>query len=342
MLAGLGAGLATLVLLAAVLLGGGWLAAKAPGPSAAKGRETVVILRRGAGLAEIAGALKRAGVIRSDLLFIATAQFGGRRQLKAGEYAFASRASLARVLAKVRAGDVVHHRITVPEGITAEQVVAILNGSPILTGSVSVPPEGSVLPDTYDVARGESRARVLERMIAARDRFVAQLWSRKRPGLPYTSAQQVSTLASLVERETSVAAERPRVAAVYLNRLRDGMRLGADPTVIYGITRAGPLGRPLSLKDLQTNTPYNTYLNPGLPPTPIGNPGRASLAAVMDPAQTQELYFVADGTGGHVFASTLDQHNKNVAAWRRIEHTRATTATKVTTDAPTSPASEHR
>ncbi len=291
------------------------------GPAARQGQATTVILRRGGGLAEMASSLNRAGVVRAPQLFIAAAELSGAsRRLKAGEYSFRSHASLAEVLHKIRAGDIVHHRITIPEGIPAVQVAAILNASDVLTGEIPTPPEGSVLPETYEVVRGDARATVLQKMMDARDRVVALLWSQRKPGLPFSTPEQAVTLASIVEKETALASERPRVAAVYINRLRANMKLQADPTVIYGITAGAPLGRGLRESELLTPTAYNTYTNFGLPAGPIGNPGRASLAAVMDPPETQELYFVADGTGGHVFAKTYDEQARNVAHWRQIEH----------------------
>lgn len=342
-LAGLGAALATLALLAGLIAILGWVTYSLPGPAARHGRETAVILRKGAGVQEIGAALKRAGVVRSELAFIVAAELsGGSRRLRAGEYAFAARSSLKAVLARIRSGRIVHHRITVPEGLTSQQVVAILDRSPVLTGSVPIPPEGALLPETYEVTRGEQRAAVLQRMMDARDRLLVQLWMHRRPGLPYTRVSQAVTLASIVERETAVPAERPRVAAVYLNRLRQGMRLDADPTVAYGVDKSGPLGRALTRQDLQTNTPYNTYLNPGLPPGPIANPGRASLAAVMDPPNTDELYFVADGSGGHAFAKSLTDHSRNVAQWRALQALRAASTGQETPLVRPAPPAEHR
>lgn len=345
LLAGLSAAFLTLGVVAVLALLGAFAAYQLPGPSARQGRETTVVFRKGSGVSEIASALRRAGVVRSDLAFIAAAQLtGGSRRLRAGEYAFPSRSSLSAVLARIRSGKVVHHRLTVPEGLTSQQVADIVNRAAVLVGVAPAPPEGSLLPETYEIVRGEQRATVLQRMKDARDKLLVQLWMRRRSGLPYTSVGQAVTLASIVERETAVAAERPRVAAVYLNRLKQGIRLDADPTVAYGVDKRGPMGRPLSRADLQTDTPYNTYMHTGLPPTPIGNPGRASLAAVMDPPHTQELYFVADGSGGHVFASTLAEHNANVARWRKLEQTRraASLAATPQSAAPAAAPLEHR
>ncbi len=319
-----------------------------PGPARAP---TTVVLRPGAGLAEIGEALERAHAVGSGPVFMAAAQLSGdARRLRPGEYLLPARASLAQVIRRIRSGEVVRHRITIPEGWSAQQVMDALHASPLLTGDAPAPPEGAVLPETYDVVRGESRAAVLGRMMDARDRVLAELWAHRRAGLPYTGAQQAVILASIVEKETAVPAERARVAAVYVNRLQRGMNLDADPTLIYGITHGLPLGRGLTANELVTPGPYNSYLNAGLPPTPIGNPGRASLAAVMDPPNTDELYFVANGTGGHSFASTLEAQSANVATWRAWEkaHPRpaATTTTHVvsrtTTVAAPPPPREHR
>lgn len=326
----LGAG-ATLALLFVGALLLGVLAYTAPGPKAAAGDATTVILRKGAGLSEIAATLKGAHVIASPAVFLAASQLtGAARRLKPGEYRIPSRASLSAVLRRIRSGEIVHHRITVPEGLTSQQVVDILVASDVLTGDAPVPAEGALLPETYDVVRGENRAAVLQRMLDARDRLLGELWAGRRSGLPYANPDEAVILASIVEKETALAAERPRVAALYLNRLRLGMKLDADPTVIYGVDRGLPLGRGLTLTELRTDTPYNTYARAGLPPTPIANPGRASLAAVMDPPNTDELYFVADGTGGHAFARTLAEQDVNVAKWRIIEHARKTTVRTTT------------
>jgi UPF0755 protein len=296
------------------------VAYEGPGPKARQGGSTTVILRRGGGLAEMASSLSRAGAIRAPQLFIAAAELSGAaRKLRAGEYNFPSYASLAAVLHKIRIGDVVHHRITIPEGIPAVQVAQILNASDVLTGEIPTPAEGSVLPETYEVVRGDTRASVLQKMVDARDRVLADLWSQRKPGLPFSTPEQAVTLASIVEKETAVPSERPRVAAVYVNRLKTNMKLQADPTVIYGVTAGAPLGRGLRESELTTPTPYNTYVNFGLPPGPIGNPGRAALAAVMDPPDTDELYFVADGSGGHIFSKSYDEQARNVTRWRAIE-----------------------
>jgi len=223
----------------------------------------------------------------------------------------------------VRAGDVVRHVITIPEGMTSQAVADLLASSPILTGVAPAPPEGAVLPETYQVERGEDRAAVLQRMMDERDSLVARLWAQRQPDLPFADPEEAVILASVVEKETGVASERPRVAAVFVNRLRKGMRLESDPTIIYGLTGGKPLGRGLKLSEITAPTPYNTYVIDGLPPTPIANPGREALAAVMDPPKTDDLFFVADGSGGHAFSSTYEQHLKNVQRWRGVEKAKA-------------------
>ena len=328
-LAAMGAGGLTIRGLVAVLVVAGalWIY-QGPGPSARSGEVTNVVLRRGASLPEIASTLEQAGVIRSSSLFLTAAQTtGAARRLKAGEYEFPSRASLRQVLARIRDGKIVRHQVTVAEGLTSDMVVDILMRAPELTGTVPTPPEGSILPETYQVERGEDRAAVLQRMMDDRDELLDALWAKRQPDLPFKTKEEAVTLASIVEKETGVASERPRVAAVFINRLRQGMRLGSDPTIIYGLTRGRPLGRGILLSELQRQTPYNTYLIDGLPPTPIANPGRAALAAVLDPPKSNELYFVADGTGGHVFAATYEEHERNVAKWRQVERSKAAART---------------
>jgi len=302
-----------------------------PGPAAQRGEVTTVVLRRGAGSSEIANALDAAGAIGSPTLFKAAARLtGAAPKLKAGEYEFASGASMASVMKKIERGEVVRHFVTVPEGVTSARVAEILNASPVLEGAVSAPPEGSVLPETYDVHRGEDRAAVLKRMTDAQDRLRAELWPKRQSGLPVDTWDEAVNLASIVEKETGVASERPRVAAVFVNRLKRGMKLESDPTIIYGLTRGVPLvdaqGRRRGLRrsELERPNPYSTYQIAGLPPTAIANPGRQSIAAVLNPPESDELFFVADGTGGHAFARTFDEHLRNVARWRAVERQRAT------------------
>ena len=293
---------------------------RAPGPVARQGQDTTVILRHGASVAEISADLKRAGVVGSAPIFAALTEItGSGRKLKAGEYEFASRASILDILDKLRNGKIVHHFVTLPEGITSDEVAEVLTNNPVLTGSAPTPPEGSVLPETYSVERGEDRSAVLQRMMTARDKLLAKLWATRRPDLPYKTQEDAVTLASIVEKETALADERPRIAGLFINRLKKGMRLETDPTVIYGLTRGRSLGHGLRESEMHSNTPYNTYIISGLPPGPIANPGKDALAAALQPADTTELYFVADGTGGHVFASTFEEHEKNVQRWRQIE-----------------------
>jgi UPF0755 protein len=293
-----------------------------PGPRATQGQATTVILERGRGAPGIARVLSRAGVIRSQTLFMLTAKLAGG-SLKAGEYAIGSGESMSAIIGDLKAGRVVRHFVTVPEGWTSAMAAQAVNASPVLTGTAPTPPEGAILPETYEVQRGDDRAKVIARMQQAQDKLLDQLWEKRKPGLPFATPEQAVILASIVEKETGVAAERPRVAAVFENRLKAGMRLESDPTVIYGVSKGAPLGRGLTVSELAAATPYNTYRIAGLPPTPIANPGRAALEAVLDPPDSNELYFVANGTGGHEFASTYEAHQKNVARWRQIERERA-------------------
>ncbi len=340
--AGMAGALATLALVVALFAGLSLWVYDGKGPKARNGPSTTVILRRGAGVSEIGASLQQAGVIRSAPLFLAAAQVtGAARHMRAGEYAFPSRASLRDVIGRLRRGLVVHHRITIPEGLSSRQAVDVLNRSDVLTGPAPLPPEGSLMPETYEVVRGQTRASLLKRMMDDRERLLATLWANRQPGLPFADADQAVALASIVEKETALAAERPHVASVYINRLRQGVRLEADPTVIYGLTNgAGPLGHGLRASELAAPGAYNTYLNAGLPPTPIDNPGRASLAAVLDPSPGADLYFVADGGGGHVFAKTLAEHQKNVARWRVFEKRQA--ESQALAGAPIPPPLEHR
>ena len=290
------------------------------GPAARSGDSTTVILKPGSGVSEIAAELNRDGVIRFSSLFVIAAKVSGAgKHMRAGEYDFPTHASMALIMQKIRKGDIVRHWITIPEGYTSEAAVDVLTNSDVLTGSAPIPAEGSILPETYEVRRGDDRGAVLQRMMTARDDLLKTLWPQRQPGLPFQTPEQAMTLASIVEKETGLASERPRVAAVFVNRLEKGIRLQTDPTVIYGLTQGRPLGRGLRESELQQPTPYNTYLINGLPPGPICNPGRAAIAAVLDPPHTTELYFVASGAGGHVFSSTLDEHNTNVAHYRQVE-----------------------
>jgi UPF0755 protein len=308
-------------LAAVLILAGGfaWLA-YGPGPAAKEGgQSTTVILKRGSNLPQISEALAEAGVIRLPFTFAVLAKAtGGGGHLRAGEYAVPAHASVSDILAMIRAGKIVHHFITVPEGLSSAQVADLLNANPVLSGDAPIAEEGWVMPQTYDAERGQDRAEVVQQMVAAQKKLVADLWAERAPGLPYRTPEQALAMASIIEKETAVPAERPHVASVYLNRLAKGMRLESDPTIIYGITKGRPLGRSLTHADVLDPTPWNTYAVAGLPPTPIANPGRAAIEAALHPARTGDFYFVADGSGGHVFAETYDQHQKNVARWRSI------------------------
>jgi len=291
-----------------------------PGPKATEGASTTVILAPGSGVTEVAADLRRGGVVGSETVFVLAAEVtGAAHRLKAGEYAFPSQASLHSVITAITEGRVVRHFVTIPEGVTSQVVMETLMRADFLTGVVAAPAEGAVLPETYEARRGDDRSAVLKRMMDARDRVLATLWAHRRADLPYRSPEEAVILASIVEKETAKPEERPRIAAVFINRLKSGVRLESDPTVVYGLTGGRVLGHGLTKSELQSQTPYNTYLIAGLPPTPIANPGRASLAAALDPMSTSDLYFVADGTGGHVFSSTFAEHLQNVAKWRVIE-----------------------
>jgi UPF0755 protein len=316
---------ATFSLFLIIAIIAGWSVFYAPGPAARDGESTIVTLPSGAGVNAIAANLKAAGVIRSTDMFKAAATLtGADRKLRAGEYEVPDRASLRSVLVLLVEGKVVRHYVTLPEGWSSAQAVDILMDQPLLTGEVAATPEeGSLWPDTYEISRGETRASVIARMTTAQSENLARLWAARSPRTVVRSPEEAVILASIVEKETGVAAERPRVAAVFSNRLRIGMRLESDPTIVYGLTQGRPLGRGIRRSELERQTAWNTYQIDGLPPTPIANPGREALAAVLNPPATNELYFVADGSGGHAFASTFDEHLANVARWREIERRKA-------------------
>jgi UPF0755 protein len=294
---------------------------KAPGPPARNGQQSIVLIRPGTGGAGIARTLEAAGVISSPTLFEFEVRLKGEgAELKAGEYAIPSGASMAEIAAILISGKVVEHKLTIPEGFTSQMAFNVVKANKVLVGKPgAVPPEGSLLPDTYLFTRGTTRAQLLTRMHRAQLRFLAKVWPKRAPGLPLKTAQEAVILASIVEKETALPPERPHVAAVFENRLRLGMKLQSDPTIIYGITKGYPLGHSILQSELSAATPYNTYVINGLPPTPICNPGRASILAVLHPLKSKDLYFVADGQGGHVFAATIAQQDRNVARWRQIQ-----------------------
>jgi peptidoglycan lytic transglycosylase G len=293
---------------------------EAPGPLP---EDKLVNIPRGLGIRDIADLLQREGVIDQPYVFMGgVIVLKARGELKYGEYQFGKQASVAEVVDTITEGKVVQHGLTVPEGLTSEQIVARLLENDVLTGQIrEIPREGTLLPETYKFTRGMTREQIVQRMQQAHRRVLQEVWERRMPDLPIKTPEQLVTLASIVEKETGRPEERTRVAAVFVNRLKGRMRLQSDPTIIYGLTGGkGSLGRPILRSEIDQPTPYNTYVVDGLPPGPIANPGRASLEAAANPARTKELYFVADGTGGHVFSDNYAEHQKNVARLRSIEH----------------------
>lgn len=314
----LGGLLASLLLLGAGLALYTLEAFRGPGPLSA---DTVVYIPRGTSVGGIAERLEEAGVIEDALVFrFGVRLLGVTRRLKAGEYLFPATVSMRGVVDLLLEGKTVMRRITLPEGVTSAEAAALIEAADGLEGSLAaIPAEGSLLPETYHFERGDSREQLVARMQVALRVALDELWSQRAPDLPLATPEEALTLASIVEKETGVPEERPLVASVFINRLRNGMRLQSDPTVVYALTGGnGPLGRALTRRDLELPSAYNTYLVDGLPPGPIANPGRASLEAVLNPAESEYLYFVADGSGGHAFAKTLEEHNRNVAKWRQI------------------------
>jgi UPF0755 protein len=285
--------------------------------------DKVVNIPRGLGIRDIADVLQREGVIDQPYIFMGSViALKARGELKYGEYQFSKHASIADVVDTIIEGKVVQHAFTVPEGLTSEQIVARLLESTALTGQIKeIPREGTLLPETYRFTRGMTREQIIQRMQQAHRRVLQDVWEHRMPDLPVKTPEQLVTLASIVEKETGRPDERTRVAAVFVNRLKTRMRLQSDPTIIYGLTGGkGSLGRPIQKNEIDQPTPYNTYVIDGLPPGPIANPGRASLEAAANPARTKEIYFVADGSGGHLFSDNYTEHQKNVARLRGIEH----------------------
>lgn len=287
--------------------------------------DRVVEIPFGSGVSKIADILAEKGVIDNPLAFRIVLRFNKLGQnLKAGEYLFPAGVTPKKVARILSDGKSILHRVTFAEGLTSTEMIGILNGEVDLKGIVmQTPVEGSLLPETYSFPKGLMRKEIVEQMQFQMTYELNELWAKRQDNLPFKTREEAVILASIVEKETGVSMERAKVAGVFVNRLKKKMRLQSDPTVSYGITLGkGALGRPLSRKDLKTETDYNTYVIRGLPPTPICNPGLASLAAVLNPAETDALYFVADGSGGHAFAKTLKQHNRNVAKWRKIERSK--------------------
>lgn len=308
--------LLAILLLACGALYGGARQYDAPGPlTAAK----ILVIPKGAGVREVGTLLAADGVVDSGIVFAAGTYLTGRRALKAGEYEFPAGVSPAAAADLIDSGKVYRHKLTIPEGLTGAQIVALIDAAPALDGAIdAMPVEGTLLPDTYFYVMGNTRQELLTRMHRAMEKALATEWAARAPNLPLASPAEAVTLASIVEKETAKPDERARVAGVYIERLKQDMKLQADPTVIYVLTQGGakPMDHVLGHDDLAVDSPYNTYLYKGLPPTPIDNPGLASLHAALQPDDRGELYFVANGSGGHAFAKTLEEQNKNVAKLR--------------------------
>lgn len=317
----------TFLLVLAVLVIGGYAYERinftAPGPDARGGApSTVVLVAQGEHLLSIAHKLEEAGAVRNGVLFALGVRLRGEgADLKAGEYAIPSRASMDDVAAILISGKSIEHKVTAAEGLTSQMIYDLVSHDPVLTGDAGpVPPEGSLLPETYLYTRGATRSEIVARMHAAQEKYLEQKWEERAANLPFRTPAEAIILASIVEKETAIPEERRHIAAVFINRLRLGMKLQSDPTIIYGITKGYPLGRGIRQSELNAATPYNTYVVNGLPPTPICNPGKDAIAAVLDPESSSDLYFVADGTGGHVFTPSIVEHERNVARWRQIEN----------------------
>jgi len=317
-----GVAVAGVILLAAVLVVlYGLDRFEQPGPLEA---DTIVLVPRGAGVETISRRLAQEGVIDDPFIFrVGVWLSGATRELQAGEYLFLIGTSMRGAMDVLRAGKPFTRRLTLPEGLTSAEAVVLIRDAEALEGTTGVtPPEGSLLPETYAYVRGDLRTDLVRRMQRSLDETLDDLWRKRAPDLPLKNKREAIILASIVEKETGAPEERPMVASVFINRLRADMRLQSDPTVAYGITGgSGPLGRALTRQDLQTPSPYNTYLNDGLPPGPISSPGRAAIEAVLNPAETDYLYFVANGSGGHAFSKTLAEHNRNVDKWRKLRDT---------------------
>ncbi|QND14795.1 endolytic transglycosylase MltG [Rhizobium leguminosarum bv. trifolii] len=286
---------------------------------------TNFIVRNGAGLTEIASNLERNAIISDARIFryLTATHLSAGESLKAGEYEIKARASMRDIMELLKSGKSILYSVSFPEGLTVRQMFDRMLQDTVLEGDLpaALPTEGSLRPDTYKFSRGTKRSEIIEQMAAAQQKLVDQIWDKRDSSLPLRSKEEFVTLASIVEKETGVPDERAHVASVFLNRIGKGMRLQSDPTIIYGLFggEGKPADRPIYQSDLKRDTPYNTYVIKGLPPTPIANPGKDALEAVANPWKTQDLYFVADGSGGHVFAATLEEHNANVKRWRKLE-----------------------
>ena len=293
-------------------------------------RDKIVNIPKGLGLREIADLLARENVIEQPIVFIGSVLvLKAKDELKFGEYKFTKQITLRETIDVIVEGKVIQHAFTIPEGLTSEQIVARLAEVDFLAGNIrEIPKEGTLLPETYNFPRGTTREQAIQRMQQMHRRALQEIWERRSPEVPVKTPEALVTLASIVEKETGRPDERSRVAAVFVNRIRQRMKLQSDPTIIYGLVGGkGTLGRPIMRSEIEQQTPYNTYVIEGLPPGPIANPGRASLEATANPARTKELFFVADGTGGHAFAENLGQHQINVTKLRQFEQqARGTTA----------------
>ena len=285
----------------------------------------VFAVPKGEGVSAMSERLQREGVIDDRPIFMTSILYfkylRGKGNVKAGEYEFRKNATMREVLDTLVEGKSIEHKVTLAEGLTTQQMVEKIKANPDLHGDITqIPPEGSLLPDTYKFGRDDTRQEIIERMQAAQAKFLAKVWDQRDEGIVVQTPEEALILASIVEKETGRADERPRIASVFQNRLRKNIRLQSDPTIIYGIVGGkGVLDHPIQQDELDRDTQYNTYKINGLPPTPIACPGRAAIEAVLKPAKTKDLYFVADGKGGHVFAATLEEHNRNVAKWRQVE-----------------------
>ena len=317
--------LATWAILAAALLLAviasnfiyGWTAA---GPLE---RETSVVIKPGSSITSVAQKLEKSGVVKSASAFVNRAKvFGASSTIKAGEFVIPAKASNSDILSILTSGKTVQRMVTIPEGMPSIMVYERIMANDRLSGSISIPAEGSVLPDSYAFDKNEPRADVLQRMQDAMTKTMAELWPERSADTAVKTPLEALTLASIVEKETALKSELRIVAGVYSNRLRTGMRLQADPTIIYPITKGKPLSRRIRRSEITDVNDYNTYAMAGLPRGPIANPSRAAIAAVLNPQKTSALYFVADGKGGHVFADTLQEHNANVAKWYALRRQR--------------------
>ncbi len=301
-----------------------------PGPSAIG---DTFLVKPSTGVQEIADQLERRGLISDARVFrLGVRAYGNDQALKAGEYEIKPRASMHEIMDLMKSGRSVLYSLTIPEGLTVEQAFRRIATHEALTGAMppDLPPEGSLATDTLRFTRGATRQQMIDKLLADQKSLVAEIWERRSADLPLANENEFVTLASIVEKETSKSTERSQIAGVFLNRLEKGMRLQSDPTIIYGLFggKGKPADRPIFQSDIDKPTPYNTYTINGLPPTPIANPGRAALEAVANPSKTDDLYFVADGTGGHVFATTLEEHNENVARYRAWQKKQAQEAAK--------------